>query len=263
MKFKPILISIPLILLGSCTEPDPTIPSIDDSVSSLYDEESLISIAELKNNYLSGSHPIIADYIIEGRVSANDLYGEFTRALIIEDETAGIELRIDSYDLVTDFPIGSLVRVVCDDLWLASSGGTIIIGAEPTSDDYVVDYISDNLLSRSILLADSSIIEIIGEEVTISDIDHNMVSRRVQLNNLTFAKSDYTTFLYRDTETGRFVNTTHTLYDNDGNSISLSVAYSVVYGEMVLPTSPIDLEAIVEYYSGEFSLRITGFMIKW
>lgn len=262
MRFKLVFI-IPLVLFSGCAESDPIIPSIDDSTSSLYDTESFISIAELKNQYLSGSHPIVNDYVVEGRVTANDLYGEFSRVLIIEDETAGIELRVDSYDLVTDFPIGSLVRVVCDDLWLASSGGTIVIGAEPTSDDYVVDYISDNLLSRSVMLVDSPIIEIVGEVVTIPDIDRSMISSCVQLRDLVFVESDYTTFLYRDTETGQFVNTTHTLCDNGGNSISLNVAYGAVYGEMALPTTSVDLEAIVEYYSGELSLRITCFMIKW
>lgn len=253
-----------MALAISCAEPNPSIPTLDSSDTSiLSDEESYISIAELKNRYLSGSHPIIDDLVIVGRVTANDLYGEYRRAMIIEDETAGIELRLDSYDLYPQYPIGSLVCVVCDDLWLGSSGGTVVVGAEPTSSDYVVDYISEELMSRSVFLADDSIESVVGEEITIPDIDRTMISSRILLRGLTFTESDNTIFLSRDSESGRFVETSHILYDSSGNTIELILASTIIYAEVTIPTLPIDLEAIVEYSSGAFQIRITEFLIKW
>ncbi len=256
-------ISLFLLALFGCAQPECVVDVVDYSAdnSSLY-TNSLISIAELKNRYLGSSHAVVDDVVIEGRVVANDIYGEFYKVLVIEDSTAAVEVRIDSYDLYESYPIGSLVWVVCDDLWLSSRGGTVIVGSEPSADDYLLGYISDDLLSRSIILSSESVEEVVATEITIPELDISMISRRVRLYDLAFAETTGLTFAERDEETGYFVETTHTLYDTDGNEIELVVSSLVSYAEVALPLGLVDLEAIVEYSSGEFSLRIACFLIS-
>lgn len=253
------------LLVAGCASPDPVEITTDSSANGSSDtsQSTFVSIAALKSRYLGSSHPIIDDLYLEGRVSANDLYGEYYRAFIIEDSTAAIEVRIDSYDVYALFPVGSNVRVVCSDLWLSSSGGATIIGAEPDADDYLVGYISDALLERSVMLADDSIETPIVSEVDLSQLDRTMISRRVLVRDLEFVESEHTTFASRDAETGRFVDTSHILRDTLGREVELVIASTVSYAEATLPQGLFNLEAIVEYSSidGLYALRLVDFAI--
>lgn len=51
-----------------------------------------VSIAYLKSLCRGVLHPVTEDLWIEGCVVGNDLYGEFPDALVVEDESGGIEV---------------------------------------------------------------------------------------------------------------------------------------------------------------------------
>ena len=78
------------------------------------------TIAALKALHQVGSAPvkITEDLIIEGIVISDDRAGNFYKSLVIQDETGGIEVRIDAVSLFLDYPRGSKVWVNCKDLYL-------------------------------------------------------------------------------------------------------------------------------------------------
>lgn len=51
-----------------------------------------VSIAYLKSLCRGVLHPVTEDLWIEGCVVGNDLYGEFPDALVVEDESGGIDI---------------------------------------------------------------------------------------------------------------------------------------------------------------------------
>ena len=84
-----------------------------------------VSIAYLKSLCRGVLHPVTEDLWIEGCVVGNDLYGEFPDALVVEDESGGIEVLIDAKRLYRTFDAGSTVRVYCNGLALGDYGGKV------------------------------------------------------------------------------------------------------------------------------------------
>ena len=78
-----------------------------------------ISIADLKAMHTLGSYEeITEDLIVEALVISSDESGNFFRQLIIQDETGGIEMRIDATELHAVYPVGRRVFVMLKDLLL-------------------------------------------------------------------------------------------------------------------------------------------------
>ena len=90
-----------------------------------------VSIAYLKSLCRGVLHPVTEDLWIEGCVVGNDLYGEFPDALVVEDESGGIEVLIDAKRLYRTFDSGSTVRVYCNGLALVITGARYSWGFRP------------------------------------------------------------------------------------------------------------------------------------
>jgi hypothetical protein len=86
------------------------------------------TIAELKARYTGTEWLIDEPIIIEGVVVADDSSGNFYRALVIQDATAGIELRFAGTDLYNDYPIGRKMYVNCEGLLLSNYNGVLQLG---------------------------------------------------------------------------------------------------------------------------------------
>ena len=59
---------------------------------------------------------ITDDLIISGRVVANDESGNFYKQLVFEDETGGVQIRLDAIGLFNEFPLGRKISVKCQGL---------------------------------------------------------------------------------------------------------------------------------------------------
>ena len=84
-----------------------------------------VSIAYLKSLCRGVLHPVTEDLWIEGCVVGNDLYGEFPDALVVEDESGGIEVLIDAKRLYRTFDSGifwTVFRQSRSDVMFAASG---------------------------------------------------------------------------------------------------------------------------------------------
>ncbi len=79
-----------------------------------------VSIAYLKSLCRGVLHPVTEDLWIEGCVVGNDLYGEFPDALVVEDESGGIEVLIDAKRLYRTFDAGSTVSSTGSDRYAAN-----------------------------------------------------------------------------------------------------------------------------------------------
>ena len=88
----------------------------------------------IPNNY----EKISADYIIEGTVTANDKTDNFYKAIIIQDSTAAVTIKLDGYNLFTKYAVGQKVGIALNGLWLSDYAGMTQIGvgvdrSDPTS----------------------------------------------------------------------------------------------------------------------------------
>ena len=77
------------------------------------------------------SAAVTQDITIRGFITANDLYGEFDRTIVVEDPSGGIAIAAGHPLLADDYPFGAVATVRCNGLTLCNYGGKIELGSEP------------------------------------------------------------------------------------------------------------------------------------
>lgn len=87
------------------------------------------TLQQLRSYYQPGAFTVIPDsLVIRAVVVADDRSGNFYKTLIIQDETAGIELKVNSIGLFNQFPIGRELFIYCKGLVISDYSGLIQLG---------------------------------------------------------------------------------------------------------------------------------------
>jgi hypothetical protein len=94
------------------------------------DFDANISIADLKAMYPDSLMLIDTALVVEGTVIANGASGNYYKAIVIQDSTAGLEISIDAYELQNNYPIGQKILIKCEGLYLGEDGGVVKIGSD-------------------------------------------------------------------------------------------------------------------------------------
>lgn len=135
---------------------------------------------------------ITDDLVFDAIVVSSDKAGNYFKQLVLQDETGGIEIRIDMTDMHNVYPIGRKVYVKAKGLWLGDYNGLIQLGGgvglnnsgqqelvripESIIDQYLVVATYGNAVSPKILTLDN---------LSLSD-----VSTLVQLDGVQFIGAD-------------------------------------------------------------------------
>ncbi len=229
-----------------------------DSVVGEYDISSISQLRSFGSEW--GSNPIMSDIIIDGYVTANDMYGEFYKKIIIEDESGAVEVLCDVDRCYQLFPFGSLIRINCNGLWIAPTNSKLQLGARPQS-EYSIDRIPQNQLFQYIRVVDA--VEPIAHEIVIDELTERYISRYVVVKGLAFMDCETNSKLCcKDPDTGEYIDTWHVLQDSDGNQIRLFVDENIKYKEFLIYPQPYDIYAIVDRFDDELYLTITSFGIE-
>lgn len=77
---------------------------------------AVVSVRYLKTAYTGYPTPVTKDWEVQGVVTANDRYGSFPNALVVQDGTGGIEIKVSGDELMLAFLIGQRVSVRCQGL---------------------------------------------------------------------------------------------------------------------------------------------------
>ena len=90
------------------------------------------TIAQAKELYLSQTtkKPIQVerDFVIKGKVTTSDQAGNLYKTLYIQDETAGIEIKIGKNGLYNEYKLGQTIDVQLQDLTVGNYRGMLNIG---------------------------------------------------------------------------------------------------------------------------------------
>lgn len=217
--------------------------------------ETEISIAGLKSLCDSRTSVTISrDATIRGKVVANDLYGEFYHEIIVEDNSGGITIAINDNNLSTTFPFGALVEVRCNGLQLHDYGGKIELGAEP--DSYGNRGIPSSEINRYIRVKEPQ-----GElpqalKLSLDEVQSRHVDTRVYFEGVRFTEAG-DAWCDVDPETGEPVTTEREIIDANGNCFRVRTLGRCRYADEALPRGVGILSGVIDYFNGEFSLRIT------
>jgi DNA/RNA endonuclease YhcR with UshA esterase domain len=152
---------------------------------------SNISIKDLKQNYfVSGAATQITDdLIINGIVIADDRSGNYYKTIVIQDESAGIAIRLDMSDYYTRFPVGRRVFVKLKGLYIGAYNNLIQIGANDPDDATNVATIPLTLVEQYIIKGECNL-TVTPVEVSIIQLNNSHQNMLIRLSDVEFQASD-------------------------------------------------------------------------
>lgn len=149
MKKFYIVLAAVLSVFVSCEEFQPVFTGEYQNPQEQYiytdaDFDGFTSIADVKDMYAAnGSKPFLVkkNCVIKGQVTTSDQVGNLYKTLYIQDETAGIEIKIGKNGLYNEYKLGQWIYVNCKGLTVGDYNGMINIGyADPTG-EYETGYL--------------------------------------------------------------------------------------------------------------------------
>ena len=134
-----------MALLAGCEEFQPVFTGQYDDPEYVEPVEmkATVTISELKDMYTAnGRKPITitGNVVIAGQVTTSDKVGNLYKSLYIQDETAGIEVKIGKNGLYNEYRLGQWIYVDCEGLTVGDYNGMIQIGYSDPTGEYETSY---------------------------------------------------------------------------------------------------------------------------
>jgi hypothetical protein len=151
-----------------------------------------LTIADLKAMHTNGQfEQINEDKTIGGVVIADDRSGQFYKTIVIQDETGGISVSLDAYDLYTSYPIGRMVYIKVKDLYLGDYNKLIELGGGVDNSGSTPRLASIPSVLINQYLTKGSLDNVITPKVVkVDDLNDSYQNTLIQLNDYEFAVSD-------------------------------------------------------------------------
>ena len=179
--------------VASCVkqEFDKPVPTVGGGAS--LDFKANTTIAELKKLHtLGGLEQITDDKIIEATVIGNDESGNIYKSMVIQDATAGIELKINATSLYNDFKVGTKVLVKCKDLTLGDYNGLTQIGFAGVDFNGAPALVGiEQALITNYIFKGGAGNPITPKVIKIADLTNDLASTLIQIDNAEFAAGSF------------------------------------------------------------------------
>jgi hypothetical protein len=243
-KFFPYLLLAGLVLVGasSCVN----LEFDEPPVANLPNLQANITIAEFKALHQVGTpyKQITDSLFIEGVVIADDESGNWFRQIAIQDETAGIVLRLNSVGLFGQYPVGRKVFVSCRGLWLGDFNGLHQINGAPDT------AIAERLIAQHVFAGPRDQ-PVTARTATIADFGPELVGSLIRLEGVQFAITD-TSRTYADAVNRRTEN--RTLEDCEGRSTIVRTSGFADFAPNNLPNGGGSLTAVLTVFGTTYQL---------
>lgn len=187
-------------------------------------------------------------------MTSTDRLGEFERELIIEDESGGIGIAIESSELYRRYPIGSRLQIYCNGLTLYNFGGRIELGDK--RDAYLRHGIRTEDLERYIRLMPPAEGDPKPTVKSITEITTSDVGRYVRLDQVHFTEQGL--WCAEDAE-GILIATEHAIQDEKGARFWVRTLPTCHYAKEPLPAGKGSLYGIIDYFNGRYTLRVVNY----
>ena len=240
-----ISLVVGLLLLASCT------------TESNHEQRGKVSATYLWSLCSERSVAIKKDLYIEGYVVANDKLGELNNAIVIDDGSGGIELKIEGTDINSVVPLFSRVMLRCSGLNVGREGGKTVMGKAPTA-SYIVDRIDIDDLGNYLTILDNETPPE-GERRTIASIDSYTMLRYVRLDGLQLVDEELNmAWCDSDPENKDEHLTTVRHFHNLTDTLRVVIDHRCYYADQKPPQQCCTMHGIVDWHDGDIALRITA-----
>ena len=232
-----------LVVIGCVKEDFDTIPEYT------VDYEANISIAELKAMYTGTNLLIDTNLIIKGIVVADDSTGNFYKEMFFQDTSGAISIRMDESEFYYKFPIGRLVYVKLQDLYIGDYHDVMQIGWGPDVDRIPSKYMSDNNVPD----VSSGGVPVEPKLLTISELNDDDLGKVILLENVEFLPGELNT-TYADAVNQ--IDENRTLKDCSGHEVLVRTSGFASFAGDTIPEGNGSVIAILGKYGGDYQLKI-------
>lgn len=212
------------------------------------------SVVWLKSQCRGESRLLTEDIAVRGRVVANDCYGEWSRSLVIADETGGITIFADDSQLADRYPFGAAVVLYVNGLRLYDYGGKVVVGsAIPSAYGFGLEptAITAHLHRDADFPSPPE-----PRTVSVGNIAAEHVDTYVRITGVRFLEQGC--WCDKDPATGRYVDTDRTVVDDAGHRFRIRTKGGCAYAKEPLPSGKGSLCGVVDYFNGDYSLRVVN-----
>jgi hypothetical protein len=222
-------------------------------------DEKTVSISYLKTLY-KGAPLLVTDEVrIAGAVVSDDGQGNFYNTLVLDDGTAGIEVRLDIEDIHKRFWIHSRVTVRCNGLWLGSYGGTLQLGAGPFG-DFQTRPLPPADIAEHIFADNEFYGEVKPRVLRFSELSQRHVSTFVAFEGVSFAPEEKG-LSWAETADGEDGSpppsaTDRRLVDAAGGTLAVRTSRHARFAAWPLPEGTGRIEGVLGYFGGNYQLTV-------
>ena len=219
------------------------------------DTDSLISIKALRKLHAMGNfEPITKSMALEATIVANDENDNLYKSISIQDSSGGILLNLDGSSLYQTYPVGTMIRVRLQNLFLTDYRRMLQIVAS-------IDTSSGQLLTTGIPVPlFSKFIKVVKENtnvvpmlVSFKNLADSLQGRLIKISNVEFSAADTnSTFADKKNKIGA----SRSLKFCTGGTIYLRTSGYADFAGISLPKNNGDIVGIYSVYNYEKQLLL-------
>ena len=220
-----------------------------------------VSVAYLKSRYRGHPYSIVENLYIRGWVVSSDRSGNYYKTLAVEDDTAAIEIKLDSESLFETYLVGSVVEVACNGLTLGSYGGVIQLGAAALGSGYETDYIPAKDIARTVRIVGQLDHAPVPELLAIDSITDSHIGRLVAFGDVQFVEASDREATWCDADpenSSGYRDTDRTVTDRFGNRLIVRTSRYAQFASWTLPQGSGRIEGILSCFGGHFQLKVVS-----
>ncbi len=217
-------------------------------------EEQTVSVAYLKRLYNGAPVRVTDEWSIAGAVVSDDRRGNFYKTLVVNDDTGGIELRLDVEEIFKHYRMHSRVTVRCNGLWLGSYGGTLQLGAEPFG-DYQTRPLAEADIAGHLTVDGEHYGEVQPRVRTFGELTAGDVSTFVAFEGVRFVEQERG-MSWADTADDVETDTDRHLVDARGDTLVVRTSRHATFASRLLPEGVGRIEGVLSRFNDKFQLTV-------
>ena len=212
------------------------------------------TVAEVKQFYTGSLTQINGNYVLKGKVTANDETGNLYKYVYVEDATGGIRVNINKTNLYQDarFRVGKEVYIKLNGLYVGNVNGEIQLG-QPFNGN--VGQIAETDIYKHFFDSGLTVSPVVPTERTITQLTAADVGRWIKIKDLEFIDADLGK-PYAETGTSAPSAANRTLKDCNGNIIILRTSKFASFAGSEVDGGRGDVYAILSIFNGTYQLWI-------
>lgn len=212
------------------------------------------TIGDLLDQWTPGSFTEITDdLVINGRVSANDESGNFYKQLVIEDETGGIQVRLDAIGLYNEFPLGREISIKCEGLWISDYNGLPQLSTVSGSGADIASIAIPEPLIPEFVFNSTSTEVIEANVIDITGTQQDLVNTFVKFEDVQFSIGSVAKPL-ADSEQQFSIN--HDIENCSEESIIVRTSGFASFADVYVPSEKGSIEGILSVFRDDYQLLL-------